>query len=261
MRSLSHCVVVVTALVLAGSTAATRKAAAPDFGPNVKILDPSMSTADIKAVLDSISSQQVSEFGTGRYAFLFTCLFFPVLFSFLLSYWKPVFFYRYLIVSLPAFLALVARGFDLMPRRWLRALLPVAVGLSLAAVFISYRPEEDWKGACGYLLQNTRPGDATIFNGQGRLPLEYYGRRLYGEKGGPALILAGYPAAGSAGAGYGRLYPRVWFVYFPDFVSDANIRTLQSNLGSIYSLRTERKFKAIKVTLYERPKSPSDVGP
>ena len=208
-----------------------------------------------------IWSASPHSFLSWRYAFLFTCLFFPVLFSFLLSYWKPVFFYRYLIVSLPAFLALVARGFDLMPRRWLRALLPVAVGLSLAAVFISYRPEEDWKGACGYLLQNTRPGDATIFNGQGRLPLEYYGRRFYGEKGGPAVIFAGYPAAGSAGAGYGRLYPRVWFVYFPDFVSDANIRTLQSNLASIYSLRTERKFKAIKVTLYERPKSPSDVGP
>jgi hypothetical protein len=73
MRFLSHCVVLVTVLelVVAGSTAATQKVVAPDFGPNVKILDPSMSTAEIKAVLDSISSQQVSEFGTGRYAVLF----------------------------------------------------------------------------------------------------------------------------------------------------------------------------------------------
>ena len=56
MRFLSHCVVLVTVLelVVAGSTAATQKAVAPDFGPNVKILDPSMSTSDIKAVLDSI---------------------------------------------------------------------------------------------------------------------------------------------------------------------------------------------------------------
>jgi hypothetical protein len=73
MHFLSHCVVLVTVLelVVAGSTAATQKAVAPEFGQNVKILDPSMSTADIKAVLDSISSQQVSEFGTGRYALLF----------------------------------------------------------------------------------------------------------------------------------------------------------------------------------------------
>src|SRR5262245_65653403 len=73
MRFLSNCVVLTTVLqiVIAGSTAAAPNAVAPDFGQNVKILDPSMSTADIKAALDSISSQQVSEFGTGRYAVLF----------------------------------------------------------------------------------------------------------------------------------------------------------------------------------------------
>jgi hypothetical protein len=71
IRSLSRCVVVVAALVLASSAAATDKPTAPDFGPNVKILHPGLSTADIKATLDSISKQQVSEFGTGRYAVLF----------------------------------------------------------------------------------------------------------------------------------------------------------------------------------------------
>src|SRR5204862_6433460 len=52
--------------------AATRAAAAPDFGPNGKICDPSMSTAAIKAQLDAIAAQQTdSEFGSGRYAVLF----------------------------------------------------------------------------------------------------------------------------------------------------------------------------------------------
>jgi hypothetical protein len=47
-------------------------AAGPDFGPNVKIFDPSMSTAQIQSVVDSVYAQQVdSEFGTGRYALLF----------------------------------------------------------------------------------------------------------------------------------------------------------------------------------------------
>lgn len=32
---------------------------APDFGPNVKIIDPSMSTAQIKAIVDPIAAQQV----------------------------------------------------------------------------------------------------------------------------------------------------------------------------------------------------------
>jgi hypothetical protein len=47
-------------------------ATAPDFGPNVKILDPSMSTSEIQAVVDGIANQQISsQFGTGRYAVLF----------------------------------------------------------------------------------------------------------------------------------------------------------------------------------------------
>jgi hypothetical protein len=61
------------ALALAGGAAAApHKPTTPDFGPNVKIFDPSMSTADIKATLDAIDAQQVdNEFGTQRYAVLF----------------------------------------------------------------------------------------------------------------------------------------------------------------------------------------------
>src|SRR5689334_487832 len=46
--------------------------AAPDFGPNVKIFDPSMPTSTIQAVVDAIANEQVSnQFGTQRYALLF----------------------------------------------------------------------------------------------------------------------------------------------------------------------------------------------
>ena len=62
------CCLASTALVGAAAAAPPQ----PDFGPNVKIFDPSMSTAQIQAVVDSIYAQQVdSEFGTGRYALLF----------------------------------------------------------------------------------------------------------------------------------------------------------------------------------------------
>jgi hypothetical protein len=56
---------------IASETAAAA-ATAPDFGPNVKIFDPSMSTGEIKASVDSIAAQQVSnQFGPERYALLF----------------------------------------------------------------------------------------------------------------------------------------------------------------------------------------------
>src|SRR5947199_3815404 len=66
----------VAALALAGPAGVSQRtataASAPDSGPNVKIFDPSMSTAQIQSVVDAIHAQQVdSEFGTGRYALLF----------------------------------------------------------------------------------------------------------------------------------------------------------------------------------------------
>src|SRR5262245_1353791 len=44
----------------------------PDFGPNVVVFDPSMSTSQIQARVDAIAAQQVDdEMGPGRYALLF----------------------------------------------------------------------------------------------------------------------------------------------------------------------------------------------
>ncbi|MDQ1455149.1 MAG: hypothetical protein QOH28_769 [Actinomycetota bacterium] len=79
MLSLARGVVLATALALivagaAGASAHSLRmtAAVPDFGPNVKILDPSMTTAQIKAIVDPIAAQQKSnEFGSERYALLF----------------------------------------------------------------------------------------------------------------------------------------------------------------------------------------------
>ena len=63
------------ALAVSGGAAASNQAVAPgvpDFGPNVKIFDPSMSTSDIQTAVNEIYTQQKSsEFGTNRYALFF----------------------------------------------------------------------------------------------------------------------------------------------------------------------------------------------
>jgi hypothetical protein len=52
--------------------ATAASATAPDFGPNVKIFDPSMPTSQIQATVDAIAAQQVDdEMGTNRYTLLF----------------------------------------------------------------------------------------------------------------------------------------------------------------------------------------------
>jgi hypothetical protein len=69
-RSLATLACCLASTTLAG--AATAAPPEPDFGPNVKIFDPSMSTSQIKSIVDDIANQQVSnEFGTQRYALLF----------------------------------------------------------------------------------------------------------------------------------------------------------------------------------------------
>ncbi|GGR03098.1 adenylyl cyclase [Deinococcus ruber] len=49
-----------------------QKGHATDLGPNVKIFDPSMATADIQAAVDAVATQQLSnQFGKQRYSLLF----------------------------------------------------------------------------------------------------------------------------------------------------------------------------------------------
>jgi hypothetical protein len=73
VKRVSAIAVALLALAGTGSATASRSAAAaPSFGPNVLIFDPSMSTSDIQAQVDAIASQQISnQFGTQRYALLF----------------------------------------------------------------------------------------------------------------------------------------------------------------------------------------------
>jgi hypothetical protein len=67
-------VVVGASIVTSGAAATTALAssAAPDFGSNVLIFNPSMSQAAIQTAVDAVATQQVpNQFGTQRYALLF----------------------------------------------------------------------------------------------------------------------------------------------------------------------------------------------
>src|SRR5439155_7770255 len=80
-RLLAGVAVLVTAMSTSAGVAGVASAAPadapavagqPDFGPNVKVFDPSMPTSEIQAAVDAIAGQQVdNEMGTQRYALLF----------------------------------------------------------------------------------------------------------------------------------------------------------------------------------------------
>ncbi len=55
-----------------GGNACPAQSNTPNFGPNVYIFDPSMSSASIQSTLDSVfNTQKLNQFGTQRYALLF----------------------------------------------------------------------------------------------------------------------------------------------------------------------------------------------
>jgi hypothetical protein len=59
-------------LATTGFAAAAPPPPPPDFGPNVVVLDPSMSVATIHSIVDPIDTAQIpSQFGNGRYEILF----------------------------------------------------------------------------------------------------------------------------------------------------------------------------------------------
>jgi hypothetical protein len=59
-------------LVSAGAVTASSPPAQPDFGPNVKIIDPSMTQAQIQTLVNGIATQQIpNQFGDARYEILF----------------------------------------------------------------------------------------------------------------------------------------------------------------------------------------------
>jgi hypothetical protein len=105
-------------------------------------------------------------------------LFLPVCITFLLSFWKPVFLARFLIVCLPAAILLVACGLAEINQPWIRYGLVILMVLAANAPIRSYYAEpgpQDWKSAVGYVAENAGGGDVALLpSGYCEMPLRYY---------------------------------------------------------------------------------------
>jgi mannosyltransferase len=98
----------------------------------------------------------------------------------LISIVQPLFHSRFLQITLPFCLLLVAAGLMRLPRRWvgagLLAITVLASALSLRAVYATpVRYLEDWRAAVDYLATHADPEDAVAFRGgQGWHAYWYY---------------------------------------------------------------------------------------
>ena len=104
----------------------------------------------------------------------------PVVTTFAISFVRPMFYPRYLIVVLPALVTAAAIGISRLPYALLRAVtIGMLVVLSLPALRAYYgtsiREGGDWRAATAYVAREERRGDGIVFLSRyGRAPFEYY---------------------------------------------------------------------------------------
>ncbi len=101
------------------------------------------------------------------FAFLAVWLLVPIITTLLISIWKPVFSPRFLMICLPAFVLLVARGLSLIRPAWTLYLVTAILIASCATALPRYYRQpgiEDWRSAIAYLHQHVAPADAILLN-------------------------------------------------------------------------------------------------
>jgi uncharacterized membrane protein len=128
-----------------------------------------------------------------RYALVLLWLAIPVLTAFAVSFVKPVFYDRYLVVSLPPLILLVARALcEIRSRTVLAAVVLGIVALSVRAELNCHdckRLRDDWRTATAYVLSNAQPGDGIFFDpGFLKTPFDYYAQRRAASDARPRLL-------------------------------------------------------------------------
>jgi mannosyltransferase len=130
----------------------------------------------------AIAVVAASEHERPAIGFLLLSVLVPVTIVLLLSIFKPLFEDRYLLICLPFFIVLVARGITRMKPRAVPvgiAVIIVALSLSEDRAFYNGSPLQDWRGATSFVAANAKPGDLlVVFPGYDVRPVEYYVSRL-----------------------------------------------------------------------------------
>jgi uncharacterized membrane protein len=183
------------------------------------------------------------------YALVASGLLTPIVFSLLVSVVRPVFFHRFLIICLPAWLLAVAVAICTILQRRIAMLAVAGVCvLSLVSTVISYsRMREDWRGAVNFLIDNARSQDVVLYyQPVGGWAAESYRDWLPGGGANRPISVKVEQQSNDwrtkiAGA------KRVWLVEYPASLSDGTTRTVEAELHSRYTAIAAQQYRAITV--------------
>ena len=183
------------------------------------------------------------------YALVASGLLTPVMISLLVSVVRPVFFHRFLIICLPAWLLAVVVGVCSLGQRRARALIMAALcGLSLVSTILSYsRVRQDWRGAVNYLIMRATAQDRVLYYpAVGGWAAESYRDWLPGGTANRPVAVTVNPSSNDWLTEISGVH-RVWLFEYPDTVSDDAERAVEAELHRRYSAVSVRQFRPITV--------------
>jgi hypothetical protein len=171
---------------------------------------------------------------------------------------------------MPAFVLLAAVGLERLRPGWngRGAVLAGLLVLSTSGIVLYHTvvKKEEWRDATRYVLERARPGDALLFYPPYvRRPFDYYAGRLGAGPTAPDIV---FPPPDytldrpdtALMAGLPEGHARVWLVL--SHVGEGEDREVASWLdGSLtgeYSEPLARRFRGLRVLLYERPRAGFD---
>jgi mannosyltransferase len=217
-------------------------------GPALLVVDLVLLTVFFQQMLRLWKSSAENE--RWPYALVASSLLTPIVFSLFISLVRPVFFHRFLIICLPAWLLAVAVGACSLRRRPVRLWAVTGVCLlSLASTWLSYsRMREDWRGVANYLIDHARAQDIVVYyRGVGNFAAESYRDWLPGGGANrPIPVEVGAPGTDWRTRIVGA--PRVWLVEYPSNLSDETSRSLEAELHRYYTQVASQPFRAVTVS-------------
>jgi mannosyltransferase len=184
---------------------------------------------------------------TEPFMFLALWLLLPLGVTLLISLWKPVFSPRFLMISLPAFVLLVAEGLIMIRAAWASHLMAGVLLVSCVTALPAYYRQpgiEDWKSAIAYLHQHVQPSDSILINNPSYKDILQFSFREYGMDPPPRNLIAG-----RASEDLLRKSDRSWVVLCHAPASEeANIDALRTSFRS----RETAQFVGIKIIEFDR---------
>ena len=191
--------------------------------------------------------------------------FLPIATLFAVSWVKPTFVLRYLIISLPAIVTLVAFGVTRLPSRLAGVATVIVLAVSATGVAAWYgASHREWREAAVYLEEHGQSGDAVVLWTNGPLKqLSYQVTHLPARENVPPLAVP--PSAWDINP-YDRTtehtdtrsrfvacdYNRIWLVAGPRKITRAIGGDIGRTLAGAYHREELITFRGMNVALYAR---------